>query len=158
MRANAINLKFAAKMYADFFNITSTNINFELESGLSCSSPDRPSSDQMDIIQGSGKVGDGYNGGAAHGGVGGGTVDISNQPIPGNSNNSLYWPTKAGSRGTYDSNTGQKYGGRGDGWIHLRLGNLPINDGKMSANGEDATSSAGGAGSGGSVLIELYKF
>ncbi|KAH3880024.1 hypothetical protein DPMN_003936 [Dreissena polymorpha] len=126
MRANTINLKFSAKMYADYFNITSTNMDLELESGLSCSSTDRASSDQMDITQGSGKVGNGYKGGAAHGGVGGGTVDNSNQPVAGGSYNSLYWPMLAGSRGTYDASTGQKYGGRGGGWIHLRLGNLFI--------------------------------
>ena len=42
----------------------------------------------------------------------------------------------------------------------MQLGNLLINDGTIAANGEDSNpnGSPGGAGSGGSILIEVYDF
>ena len=155
IQASNINLKFAAKLHADFFNISASNIDLELESEMSCSSHHRTQSDEMDITLGSGVPGADGDGGAAHGGVGGGWSDLS-----GSSYNSLYYPIQPGSRGTYDPNTGIKRGGRGAGFVHLRLGNLLINDGTIAANGgnADPLGSRGGAGSGGSVLIELYDF
>ncbi|WAR26297.1 TENX-like protein [Mya arenaria] len=160
MKASNINLKFAAKIYADYFNVTSSNIDLELESYMSCSADHRPDSDQIDITTGSGVPGNGYNGGAAHGGVGGGGTDDDEIAVTRPSYNSLYNPMSAGSRGTYDSDSGMKTGGRGGGYVHLQLGNLMINDGTIAANGEDSnpTGTDGGAGSGGSVLIELYDF
>ena len=152
IRASNINLKFSARIYADYFNITASNLDLELESSLSCSSANRPGSDTMDVTTGSGKPGNGYNGGASHGAVSGGTPSVY-----GTSYNSLYRPTKAGSRGTYNVITTDKSGGMGGGWIHTKIGNLLINDGTISADGAKATSNGGG-GSGGSVLIEVYEF
>ena len=160
IKASTINLKFAAKIYADYFNVTSTNIDLELESYMSCSADHRPDSENIDITTGSGVPGNGYSGGAAHGGVGGGGVDNDDVTVTRESYNSLYYPKSAGSRGTYNDSTGAKSGGRGGGFIHLRLGNILINDGTIAANGGDSdpSGSPGGAGSGGSVLIELYDF
>ncbi|KAH3816434.1 hypothetical protein DPMN_117950 [Dreissena polymorpha] len=113
MQAGNINLKFAAKIYSDYFNVTASNIDLELESYLSCSSKHRPDSDKMDITEGSGLRGNGYSGGAAHGGVGGGGKDLNGTAVTRASYNSLYYPKKAGSRGTFDASTGTKSGGRG---------------------------------------------
>lgn len=160
IKASNINLKFAASLYADNFDITCSNIDLELESSMSCSSGNRPESNSLDITTGSGLPGNGYNGGAAHGGVGGGGNDLNGTYVAGKSYNSLYAPNKAGSRGTYDPITGIKTGGRGGGWIRLQIGNMLINDGTISADGEDADpqGSNGGAGSGGSVYITVYEF
>ena len=160
IQASNINLKFAASLYADNFDITCSNIDLELESSMSCSSENRPESDSMDITTGSGLPGNGYNGGAAHGGVGGGGNDLNGTYVAGLSYNSLYTPITAGSRGTYDASTGQKSGGRGGGWIRLQIGNILINDGTISANGEDSDphGADGGAGSGGSIYITVYEF
>lgn len=152
IKASNINLKFSTKIYADYFNITSSNLDLEIESDLSCSSGNRPQSSTIDITTGSGVSESGKNGGAGHGGVGGGTKSVHGQ-----SYNSLYRPSGAGSRGTYNSITKVKTGGRGGGWAHIKIGNLLINDGTISADGDSATSSGGG-GSGGSVLIEVYEF
>lgn len=159
IQAGNINLKFAAKIYADYINVIASNIDLELESFFSCSSSNRPDSDSMDITTGSGIAGNGYNGGAGHGGVGGGGKDNLDVSVPGASYNSLYEPTTAGSRGTYNTTTGEKFGGRGGGWIHFQIGNLLINDGTISADGEDtAYNGTGGGGSGGSIWIEVYEF
>lgn len=160
IKASNINLKFAAALYADSFDITCSNIDLELESSMSCSSGNRPDSQSIDITTGSGLPGNGFYGGAAHGGVGGGGNDLNGTYVAGVSYNSLYTPTTAGSRGTYDSSTGQKFGGRGGGWIRLQIGNILINDGTISANGEDSDPQGanGGAGSGGSVFITVYEF
>ena len=144
----SLNLKFAAKIKADYFEINSSNIDLELESEMSCSGVDRPDSDTMDITDGSGKVGAVEIGGAGHGGEGGGSKDLSGSPY-----NSLYFPEKSGSRGTVKDGT--KLGGKGGGRIHLRVGSQLINDGKLSADGEPANSEGGG-GSGGSILVETY--
>ena len=154
MAASSINLKFAAKIYADYFELNASNIHLELESQMSCSSSDRPSSDTMDVTDGSGKeeTAGSEIGGAAHGGVGGGSQNFS-----GVAYDSLYYPQKAGSRGTYDTELDVKSGGKGGGRMHIRIGSQFINDGTMSANGEDA-SSDGGGGSGGSTLVETYDF
>lgn len=151
IRASNINLKFSTKIYADYFNIASSNIDLELESSLSCSSGNRPNSDTMDVTSGSGVSASGYSGGAGHGGVGGGVMAVR-----GISFDSLYKPTSAGSRGTYNLVTLEKTGGRGGGWTHIQVGNLLINDGSISADGEGTAN--GGGGSGGSVLIEVYEF
>lgn len=160
IQASNINLKFAASLFADSFQITCSNLDLELESSLSCSSGNRPDSDSIDVTAGSGLPGNGFNGGAAHGGVGGGGNDNNGTYVPGTSYNSLYTPTLAGSRGTYDSATGQKTGGRGGGFIRIQIGNILINDGTISADGEDADphGADGGAGSGGSVYITVYEF
>ena len=152
IKASSINLKFAAKIYADYFELNASNIHLELESQMSCSSADRSSSDTMDITEGSGN-GTGSSpeiGGAAHGGVGGGS-----QNYAGVAYNSLYYPQQPGSRGTYNSGTDTKSGGRGGGRMHIRVGSVFIHDGVMSADGEDATTDGGG-GSGGSILVETY--
>ena len=146
--SSSINLKFAAKIYADYFYGNVSNIHLELESEISCSSDNRPDSDGIDITDGSGKVDSAEIGGAGHGGVGGGSEEIA-----GPAYNSLYYPQKAGSRGTYS--VGVKLGGKGGGRIHIRVGSQFINDGTMSADGEAATSDGGG-GSGGSILVETY--
>ena len=150
--ASVLNLKFDAKIYADYFEVNVSNIHLELESEMSASSRDRPSSDTMDITHGSGKpdsTGSGI-GGAAHGGVGGGS-----KAFAGVAYNSIYYPVLAGSRGTYDPNTDKKTGGKGGGRIHVRVGNQIINDGTMSVDGDIYTGDGGG-GSGGSILIETY--
>lgn len=157
IRASNINLKFAAVMLADSFDIIATNIDTELESTLSCSSENRADSETIDITVGSGKPGNGSKGGAGHGGIGGGGEDQAKKLIQGLSYNSYNKPTMAGSRGTYNPDTNEKSGGRGGGWIHLQVGNLLIVDGTISANGEKADD-IGGGGSGGSVLIEVYDF
>ena len=144
----SLNLKFAATIKADYFEVNSSIIHIELESDLSCSGVNRPDSDTMDVTDGSGKFGGKEIGGAGHGGVGGGSKDLSGSPY-----NSLYFPEKSGSRGTVKDGT--KLGGKGGGRIHLRVGSQLINDGKLSADGEPANSEGGG-GSGGSILVETY--
>ena len=150
--ASVLNLKFDAKMYADYFEVNVSNIHLELESEMSASSPDRSESDTIDVTEGSGKIDpSGLEiGGAAHGGVGGGS-----QEFAGVAYNSIYKPVLAGSRGTFNPGTGTKYGGRGGGRIHIRVGSQLILDGTMSADGEAATNDGGG-GSGGSILVETY--
>ena len=152
--ASVLNLKFDAKIYADYFELNVSNMHLELESELSASSPDRLESDTIDITDGSGTESLSEIGGAAHGGVGGGSL------YAGVAYNSLYRPVLAGSRGTYiydpaDPDNGTKKGGRGGGRIHIRVGSQLILDGTISADGETATSNGGG-GSGGSVLVETY--
>ena len=152
MKASEINLKFAATINADYFELNASTIHLELESEMSCSSANRLDSDTMDITDGSGKGNNTSSeiGGAAHGGVGGGSQGYS-----GIAYDSLYYPQLAGSRGTYDSDADTKSGGKGGGRMHIRVGSEFINDGRMSADGEDATTDGGG-GSGGSILIETY--
>ena len=152
MAASSINLKFAAKIYADYFELNASNIHLELESEMSCSSANRPDSEAIDVTDGSGIVNDDGTevGGAAHGGVGGGSS--SNAGV---AYDSLYYPKQAGSRGTYDSDTDTKTGGKGGGRMHIRVGSAFINDGTMSANG-DTADSEGAGGSGGSILVETY--
>ena len=156
MVASVLNLKFDAKIYADYFELNVTNMHLELESELSASSPDRDGSMTIDITDGSGKEHPSLAeiGGAAHGGVGGGSL------YAGVAYNSLYRPVLAGSRGTYiysagDPDNGTKKGGRGGGRIHIRVGSQLIVDGRISVDGESATGDGGG-GSGGSILIETF--
>ena len=146
--SGSLNLKFAAKIYANYFEANVSSIHLELESEMSCSSGHRPNSDGMDTTDGSGKVDSAGIGGAGHGGVGGGSRGLAGSPY-----NSLYYPQSPGSRGTFSS--GRKTGGKGGGRIHVRVGSQFINDGTMSADGEAATSDGGG-GSGGSILVETY--
>ena len=157
MMASQVNLKFDAQFYADYLNITVTNLDIELESEMSCSSKIRPNSDTMDITLGSGVPGNGYGGGAGHSGKGGGEFDANYNPIPGEAYNSLYKPMYAGSRGSYNKVTGAKSGGKGGGWIRMRIGDQFMNDGTLSVDGESA-SATGGGGSGGSIWIDVGNF
>ncbi|KAL4230250.1 hypothetical protein ACF0H5_010636 [Mactra antiquata] len=152
IQASNINLKFSSSISADYFNVSVTNLDIELESTLTCSSADRPQSEGMDVTTGSGSILNGYYGGSSHGGVGGGSKDVR-----GTAYNSLYKPIGPGSRGTYNVATNIKSGGKGGGWSRLMIGNLFINDGTISADGA-AANSKGGGGSGGSVWIDVYEF
>lgn len=73
--------------------------------------------------------------------MGGGLPDAA-----GDSYNSLYTPTQPGSRANL-------VGGKGGGKIYLNVGSLMFNDGEISVN---ATGSANGGGSGGSIWIKAY--
>lgn len=73
--------------------------------------------------------------------MGGGLPDAA-----GDSYNSLYTPIQPGSRAN-------PVGGKGGGKIYLSVGSLMFNDGEMSVN---ATGSANGGGSGGSIWIKAY--
>ena len=152
--ASIINLKYDAKLYADFMEVNVSRLQLELQSDLSASSSHRKYSETMDITAGSGKadVSSTEKGGAGHGGIGGGSKANSGEGY-----DSVYFPKQAGSRGTYNSDTDTKSGGKGGGRIHIRVGNQFINDGSLSTNGDVATSDGGG-GSGGSILIETFDF
>lgn len=73
--------------------------------------------------------------------MGGGLPDAA-----GDSYNSLYTPIQPGSRAN-------PVGGKGGGKIYLSVGSLMFNDGEISVN---ATGSANGGGSGGSIWIKAY--
>lgn len=73
--------------------------------------------------------------------MGGGLPDTA-----GDSYNSLYTPIQPGSRAN-------PVGGKGGGKIYLSVGSLMFNDGEISVN---ATGSANGGGSGGSIWIKAY--
>lgn len=73
--------------------------------------------------------------------MGGGLPDAA-----GDSYNSLYTPIQPGSRAN-------PVGGKGGGKIYISVGSLMFNDGEMSVN---ATGSANGGGSGGSIWIKAY--
>ena len=138
---NFLSMKFNSKMTADYFNITCSDIDLELESILSSSSDDRISSNKIDITNGMGiTTANGY-GGAGHGSAGGKgdrSPDSSGQAY-----GSLYTPLFAGSRAN-------PKGGHGGGKIYLHIGNKLINDGSIKVDGG---SSQYGGGSGGSILV-----
>lgn len=73
--------------------------------------------------------------------MGGGLPDAA-----GDSYNSLYTPIQPGSRAN-------PVGGKGGGKIYISVGSLMFNDGEISVN---ATGSANGGGSGGSIWIKAY--
>ena len=159
IQAGEINLKFDTDLYADGFDITVSNMDIELEAVMSCSPDDRPDSSGIDVTTGSGLPGDVVNKGAGHGGIGGG-YDYEDLGTIGTYYNSVYRPTMRGSRGTYNSSTGLKSGGRGAGAMDIKVGGKMIVDGTLSANGENADPAGGngGAGSGGSIWIKVYDF
>lgn len=138
MLVGTLNAKFKSRITADYFNITCSNINIELEAKLSAASEDRVDSDIIDILIGKAN---GTYGGAGHGGVGGG-----HSTIAGDSYGSLYNPIDAGSRP-------RSTGGKGGGKVYLKAGLSVINDGEISVNGSSSTL---GGGSGGSIWIETY--
>ncbi|KAK3576663.1 hypothetical protein CHS0354_004948 [Potamilus streckersoni] len=141
MLVGTLNVKFASKITADYFNISCSKMDIELEAKLSAASTDRAKSNIADISIGSGKIISLNTGGAGHGGVGGGSKDVA-----GLSYGSLYKPTYPGSR------TGI-LGGKGGGKIFIKVGDNIFNDGEISVNG---STSANGGGSGGSIYIEAY--
>ncbi|VDI26438.1 Hypothetical predicted protein [Mytilus galloprovincialis] len=138
MLVGTLNAKFKSRITADYFNISCSNINIELEAKLSAASEDRIGSENIDIL--SGKA-NGTYGGAGHGGVGGGSKTIA-----GDSYGSIYHPKDTGSRA-------HSTGGRGGGKIYLKAGLSVINDGEISVNGSSSTL---GGGSGGSIWVETY--
>ena len=141
MIVGTLNVKFGAKLEADYFKISSSSVIVELEGSISCSGTARSASSQLDITTGSGKqVGTSY-GGAGHGGIGGEAVN--DRTAAGTPYGSLVRPILAGSRGSQN-------GGRGGGIIQLNVGYDLINDGTISTDG---SGSPYGGGSGGSILI-----
>lgn len=109
MFVGTLNVKYRASIMADYFNITCSNIDVELAANLSSSSTDRPLSDNIDITLGAGKDISGKLGGAGHGGVGGGGVDLA-----GDSYGSIYTPNDAGSRP-------RPSGGKGGGKMYMKV-------------------------------------
>lgn len=146
MLVGKISLKFASALRADYFNLSCSDLDLELEAVLSSAAEDRQSSDSIDVTSGSVSCasGAGACAGAGHGGQGGsGAITSDTGPHYG----SVYTPDKPGSK---SNPTG---GGRGGGRMYLKIGSKLINDGDISVNG---SSSNYGGGSGGSILIETY--
>ena len=99
---------------------------------------------------GSGTTMDGLGAGAAHGGDGG-----ARQPnVGGQTYNSLYKPTLAGSGG----GNGNGQGGSGGGYLHMIVGQDLRIDGTVDLRGQDGQTGNGGGGSGGGMLIETLNF
>lgn len=141
MLVGILNVKYKASITGDYFDITCTTLDIELEAKMSAASTDRTNSDSIDITLGK-PAEDGF-GGAGHSGMGGGTITSS-----GDSYGSIYAPAYAGSRP-------RDQGGKGGGKIHINAGYKVYNDGEVSVNG---SSSVYGGGSGGSIWIETYSY
>lgn len=139
MLVGTLSVKYKSKITADYFDISCTTLNIELEGAMSAASPSRPDSESIDTDLGKAV---GY-GGAGHAGIGGG-----NSTSSGDSYGSIYRPDNPGSRP-------RDTGGRGGGKIHLQAGYLVYNDGEISVNGSDSDS---GGGSGGSIWIQTYSY
>lgn len=140
-----LNLKFSSKMTADYFNITCSDVDLELESVLSSSSDDRSKSTKIDISNGMSTTSVHGYGGAGHGSAGGEgyrSPDSSGRPY-----GSLYAPLLAGSRAN-------PKGGHGGGKMYLHIGNQLINDGSIKVDGGG---SQYGGGSGGSILVKARQ-
>lgn len=142
MVVGEISLKFASWMHADYINLSCSKLDLELESVLSSAANDRTDSDTIDILQGSMACSAGTVAcpGAGHGGFGGLGSGATYY-------GSIFRPLQAGSKA---NSVG---GGRGGGKMHLKIGDILINDGEISVNGSSSTL---GGGSGGSILIEAY--
>ena len=146
MLVGEVSLKFASTFHADYVNLSCSFLDLELEAVLSCAAADRPSSDTIDVVTGSVSCASGSTtcGGAGHGGQGGSGSGDTNT---GTHYSSIFRPSQPGSKA---NPTG---GGRGGGWMLLKIGSTLINDGDISVNG---SGSGYGGGSGGSILIETY--
>lgn len=138
MLVGTVNVKYRSSIKADYFNISSSSINIELEALLSSASGDRTLSTTIDTTTGDASEVSGRKGGAGHGGVGGGAADVA-----GDSYGSLYRPTESGSRA-------RSTAGKGGGKIYIKVGTMIYNDGLMTVSGSSGTD---GGGSGGSIWI-----
>jgi hypothetical protein len=94
-----------------------------------------------------------YFGGGGHGGYGGGTAP--NQFVGGNVYDSTTGPNINGSGGA--QLLPNYLGGAGGGWIRLQVTGTLQMDGRLSANGGNASGLGGGGGSGGSIWLTLGK-
>ena len=89
--------------------------------------------------------------GGGHGGTSGkgaGTT-LTGQPY-----GNLFEPRESGSAG----GGGWNIGGQGGGMLFIKVANLLVIDGEIRSNGGDGKAISGGGGSGGSVLIDTFKF
>ncbi len=145
MVVGRLNIKFASRMMADYFNISCTDLSLEVASRLSSAGPDRPQSN-LDTTLGSGRNGSEGMGGAGHAGKGG--ESKGNTDVGGEYYGSTYWPVLPGSRGYTDG------GGRGGGYVYLAVGNQLYLDGEVTVNG---TGDSLGGGSAGSILIQVNR-
>ena len=134
-------VKFAARMMADYLNVSSSELSVEVSAKISCAATDRLDSN-TDVLLGSGGSLNVTYGGAGYGGIGGDLNDVS---AAGSAYGSLYHPVLHGSRASLE-------GGHGGGYMILNVGEIAIIDGELSSNG---SASVYGGGSGGSLLINV---